>query len=131
MTKQEIKKELQLLNVLFVDDEEFVIETMRDILPILFKNAFFALNGLDGISVVKKNKIDIIITDLSMPKMDGISMLRSILDINPHIKSICVSGHNENDFISKAKELNSQYIIKPINSIELFKALEKIIKDVK
>ncbi|MEA3384624.1 MAG: response regulator [Campylobacterota bacterium] len=127
MIKDKIKHKLQTLNVLFVDDEEFVVETMKDILPILFKNAYFAINGIDGIKIVKEHKVDIVITDLSMPKMDGIEMLENIKLIDPDIKSICVSGHNDINFLEKAKDLKSEYIIKPINSIELFKALEKII----
>ena len=127
MIKKEIKEKLKNLNVLFVDDEEYVVETMKDVLPILFKNAYFALNGVDGIKVVQENKIDIIITDLSMPKMSGIDMLKQVLLIDSDIKSICISGHNENNFLEQAKELNSEYIIKPINSIQLYEAFEKIL----
>ena len=129
MTKEEIKNKLKRLNVLFVDDEEFVVETMKDILPILFNKSYFALNGIDGITIVQDNKIDIIITDLSMPKMNGIDMLKKIYTIDPDIKSICVSGHNESSFIKQAKELNSQYIIKPINSIQLYEVFEKVLED--
>ena len=128
MIKQEIKNNLKQLNVLFVDDEEFVVETMKEILPILFKDSFFALNGKDGITIVENNKIDIIITDLSMPKMSGIDMLKNIYKIDSNIKCICVSGHNENNFLDQAKELRCQYIIKPINSKQLYAAFSKVLE---
>ena len=127
MTKYDIKLKLKELSVLLVDDEEFVVETMKDILPILFKESYFAQNGLDGAAEAKKNKIDIIITDLSMPKMNGIDMIKEIKLFNPEVKVICVSGHNESEFTKKAKELNSSFIIKPISSSELFKALGEVL----
>ncbi|MEA3553873.1 MAG: response regulator [Campylobacterota bacterium] len=127
MTKNGIKLKLKDLTVMFVDDEEFVVETMQEILPMLFKNSYFANNGLDGISQAKKNKIDILITDLSMPKMNGIDMIKKIKEFSSDTKIICVSGHNESEFVQKAQELKSLFIIKPISSSELFKALEEVL----
>jgi two-component system response regulator YesN len=127
MNKDILKKNLRKSNILFVDDEEFVVQTMKDILPILFNKAHFALNGFDAIDIVEKNHIDIIITDLSMPKMDGIKMLKKIKEQKPRIKTICVSGHNEKEYLNEAKKLGSSFIIKPISSFELYSALEKVI----
>jgi len=127
MTKNEIKLKLKDLTVMFVDDEEFVVETMKDILPMLFKESYFASNGVDGITQAKNNKIDILITDLSMPKMNGIDMIKKIKIFSPDTKVICVSGHNESEFMEKAEELKSSFIIKPISSGELFKALGEVL----
>jgi YesN/AraC family two-component response regulator len=127
MTKEELKKIIKNKSVLFVDDEEFLLETMKDILPILFGNVYFAKNGIEGLEIFKNYYIDIVITDLNMPKMDGIEMLKQINKINPTIKSICVSGHNENELIKEVKELNSVFIIKPISSTELYNALSEIL----
>ena len=110
---------------LFVDDEAFVVDTMKEILPMLFKNSFFALNGLEGIEVCKNNDIDIIITDISMPKMNGIDMLKVIKKLKPSIKIICVSGHNESNFMDEAKILEATFIIKPISSSVLYSAIEQ------
>ncbi len=127
MLKEDIKTVIKNWNILFVDDEEFVIETMKEILPILFKNSHFALNGLDGVSVCKENDIDLIITDLSMPKMNGIDMIKEIKKFNPNIKIICVSGHNESELINEAKELGASFIIKPISSTELYNAIGEVL----
>ena len=127
MTKNEIKLKLKDLTVLFVDDEEFVVETMQDILPMLFKKSYFAYDGLDGIEQAKKSHIDILITDLSMPKMNGLDMIKNIKVFNPEIKVICISGHNESEFLQKAKKLKTSFIIKPISSNELFKALGEVV----
>ncbi|MEA3499312.1 MAG: response regulator [Campylobacterota bacterium] len=127
MDKNDIKAKLKNLSVLFVDDEEYVVEIMKDILPELFKESYFAKNGLEGVLKAKENMIDIIITDLSMPKMNGINMVKEIRQFNKDVKVVCVSGHNELEFTKKARELNSAFIIKPISSGELFKALGELL----
>ena len=123
-TEQKVK--YKELTVLFVDDEKLIIEAMNDILPVLFKKAFFALNGIEAIEIYNDNKIDIIITDLNMPKMGGLEMLSYIKTINKEQKTLFVSGHNEVEIIKESKDLCDAYIVKPISYKVLFQALEKI-----
>ena len=103
------------------------LDLVDKLLPIFFKNSYFAGNGLEGISQAIENKIDILITDLSMPKMNGIDMIVEIKKFNPKIKVVCASGHNENDFIEKAEKLGCSFIIKPISSSELFRAIDEVL----
>ncbi|OUR73947.1 hypothetical protein A9Q76_01805 [Arcobacter sp. 31_11_sub10_T18] len=127
MDRTQIKNSLKNLSVLFVDDEEIVIDIMQDILPMLFKNSYYARDGVEGIEQFKQNKPDIIITDISMPHLDGISMLKVIKKIDDNVKIIFLSGHNEQDQIEACKDLNGEFIIKPISSSILYQALGKVI----
>jgi len=127
MDRTEIKNSLKTLSVLFVDDEEIVIDIMQDILPMLFRESYYARDGIEGIEQFKKNKPDIIITDISMPHLDGISMLKVIKKIDNNVKIIFLSGHNEQDQIKACKDLNGEFIIKPISSNILYQALGKVI----
>ena len=127
MDRTQIKNSLKNLSVLFVDDEEIVIDIMQDILPMLFKNSYYARDGIEGIEQFKQNKPDIIITDISMPHLDGISMLKIIKEIDQNVKIIFLSGHNEQDQIDACKDLNGEFIIKPISSNILYQALGKVI----
>ena len=127
MDKAEIKDTIKNLSVLFVDDEEIVIDIMQDILPMLFKHSYYARDGIEGIEKFKQNKPDIIITDISMPHLDGISMLKVIKKIDKDIKIIFLSGHNEQDQINACKDLNGEFIIKPISSNVLYKALGNVL----
>ncbi len=127
MDRTQIKNSLKNLSVLFVDDEEIVIDIMQDILPMLFKNSYYARDGVEGIEQFKQNKPDIIITDISMPHLDGISMLKVIKEIDDNVKIIFLSGHNEQDQIEACKDLNGEFIIKPISSSILYQALGKVI----
>ena len=127
MERAQIIEAIKDLSVLFVDDEEVVIDIMQDILPMLFKNSYFAKNGIEGIEQFKEHKPDIIITDLSMPYLDGISMLKIIKEFDEDIKIICLSGHNEKQQIEACKNLNGAFVIKPISSNILYNALDEIL----
>lgn len=123
MTRTELKSKLSTLNVLFVDDESIVIDSLRDALTMLFNESHFASNGQEGLELFEKNHIDIIITDLSMPVMDGLSMMKNIKNISPDVKCIFISGHSEDAYLKESQALQTQYIIKPISSSKLYEAL--------
>lgn len=127
MEKAIIKDKIKGLSVLFIDDEKVVIDIMKEVLPMLFKEAYYALDGEEGINQYKIYNPDIIITDLSMPKLDGIEMIKRIKLINSDVKAICISGHNEHSEIDKCLELGCTYIVKPISSAVLFKAFGEIL----
>ena len=128
MLKQDIKNIIKDWSVLFVDDDEFVLETMKDLLPYLFKESHFASNGIEGIELFNQQNIDLIITDFSMPKMNGLDMITTIKQSNPNIKVICVSGHNEKGFVDNLEIFSGNIMIKPISSAVLYNTLERVIK---
>ncbi len=127
MDINQIKSSLKNLSVLFVDDEEIVIDIMQDILPMLFKDSYYAKDGIEGIEQFNQYRPDIIITDISMPHLDGISMLKEIKKIDSYVKVIFLSGHNDQDQIQTCIDLNCEFIIKPISSNILYQALGKVI----
>jgi len=128
MNKEIIKKKLKKLSVLFVDDETLVTETMKDILPMFFNEAYYAIDGYEGLEQYMSNRPDVVITDLSMPHLDGLSMIRQIKKINQETKIICISGHNEQRSMDACKTLNCGYIVKPINSKVLFEVLDDVLR---
>ena len=127
MNKELLKEKLKTLSVLFVDDERLVIDTMKDILPMLFKETYFAEDGYKGLEEYKKYLPDLVITDLSMPILDGLSMIKYIKEINKDAKIICVSGHNEEQNIKDCKSYNCGYIVKPISSRSLFNEISEVL----
>ena len=129
LKKEELKSIMKQWSVLFVDDESFVVETMQELLPFLFKEAFFATNGIEGLEKFKNNKIDLVITDISMPKMNGIDMAKQIQQLNSKMKIICISGHNEKDLLAPMKEITQHIIIKPISTTTLYDTISKIVND--
>lgn len=120
-----ILKKLQDTHTLFVDDEGIILDAMQSVMPTLCKKVYFADNGRDGVSVANECKIDFVITDVSMPSMNGMEMVDSIRQIHPEVKVIYITGHSYED-LKEFPESSHQLIVKPISTKKLLTAIEKI-----
>lgn len=111
-----------MAKILIVDDETPIRRTLRDILEFEGYEVEEAADGLECIAKVQKEKFDVIITDIKMPKMDGIEALERLQILTPETPVIMVSGHGTIDtaveavkkgafdFISKPPDLNRMLI---------------------
>jgi len=111
-----------MAKILVVDDETPIRRTLRDILEFEGYDVEEASDGLECIAKVQKEKFDVIITDIKMPKMDGIEALERLQILSPETPVIMVSGHGTIDtaveavkkgafdFISKPPDLNRMLI---------------------
>jgi len=116
------------LNVLYVEDSEIVRESTCDILDQYFDAYDIAIDGEDGFHKYKQfyekhqTFYDIVITDINMPKINGIEMIKLILKLNQEANIIVMSAHNESDYLMEIINLGiSNFILKPIN-ITLFQS---------
>jgi two-component system, cell cycle response regulator len=122
-----LKEVLKDYSVLYVEDEDIVRETLKDILARRIDKIYTAENGKVGLDIYKAKKPDIVITDIRMPLMDGITMAKEIKLINPDAQIIITTAHNELDILLDAIETGiTQYLIKPIRSRQLINSLEKV-----
>jgi PAS domain S-box-containing protein len=118
--------------VLFVEDEELAREKLAKLLSKLFKEVILASNGLEGLEKYEKSKItnekiDLIISDINMPIMNGLEMLEKIREIDPFVPLIFTTARSESENILKAIDLNvSNYIIKPIDTNILVKKIAEV-----
>lgn len=111
-----------MAKILIVDDEMPIRRTLRDILEFEGYDVDEAMDGLECVSKVQKEKYDVVITDIKMPKMDGIEALERLQILSPETPVIMVSGHGTIDtaveavkkgafdFISKPPDLNRMLI---------------------
>ena len=113
-------------NILYVEDDKSVVQSFTPILNKIFKSVLIAYNGIEGLKLFKENKnIDFVITDIKMPKMDGLEMAREIKKINPDMPCIVTTAHGEYDYFMQADEIGIyRYIQKPLNIEELFEAID-------
>lgn len=121
------------LSVLYVEDDSAVQQSMAEYLRQFFLQVQTANNGFEGLDAYKKKKFDIIITDLSMPKMSGLEMLQKIREINAEQAILITTAHNEPQYMAEAIKIGVDgYIIKPFDyeqlNHELFKISEKLEK---
>ena len=121
-----ILQKLQNTHTLFVDDEGIILDAMQSVMPTLCKNVYFADNGHDGVCVARQHTIDMVITDISMPSMNGLEMVEVIREINPQVKVIYITGHSYEDLCDMQNQGQHQLIVKPISTKKLLSAIEKI-----
>ncbi|RLA78322.1 MAG: response regulator [Epsilonproteobacteria bacterium] len=122
-------KEIQTLNLLYVEDNEEARESALMLFNDLFDNIIVAIDGKDGLEKFQSNKIDLIITDLSMPEMDGLEMSKTIKQIDNNIPIIILSAITDISIMEKANNIGINcFINKPLDDIDiLFKEFENII----
>lgn len=124
---KKINKELlSSITILYVEDEEMIREEVSYFFKKYIKNFYVAKNGLEGIELFKEVKPDIIITDIQMPKMNGLDMLKQIDTKN--IPVIITTAYSDIDYFLRAIELNiNKFVIKPIDLMELVRDIQDCI----
>lgn len=116
------------LHVLFVDDERLIREMVSDMLSDTVGHVSLASNGQEGLEIYLNSlrPIDIVISDQTMPVMQGLDMLEKIKVHNPSQKCIMITAHSEAKYMLRAIEIGIEhFIIKPI----IFDKLDTILDD--
>ncbi len=113
-------EKLKSMKLLFVEDEEDLIKILRETLIKLDVNFLIARNGKEALASLDKNSnISVIITDINMPIMNGLSMIEELKKRGNKIPIVIMSAHTEPDYINKAKELGiKKYLLKPFDFIK-------------
>ena len=118
-----------MTKILIIDDERAIRSTLREILEYEGYKVLDADNGADGIALIKKEKIDLVLCDIKMNQMDGMEVLSTGLVLKPDLPFIMISGHGTietaveaskkgaYDFIAKPPDLN-RLLITVRNALE-------------
>ncbi|MEA3384625.1 MAG: response regulator [Campylobacterota bacterium] len=124
---------LEKSTILYVEDDCVIAESFSNITKSIFKKLHVAENGKDGLELYKKYKddIDIIITDLNMPILGGIDMIKQIRDDNYDIPIVITSAFNDKSTLNTVINLGVDgFVHKPLIFQELIKVLEKLLKPI-
>ena len=122
------KEILKTISVLYVEDEDDVRGFTAKLLSSLLKKIYVAQDGQEGLQIFEEHKddIDLVVTDINMPKLDGLSMCEAIKNIHNEIPLVITSAHNDTNFLKRAIEIGvTTYAMKPI---DLYQLVESIIK---
>jgi len=120
------------LKLLYVEDNKDAREMTTMILEDFFDTIIVAVDGSDGYKKFHENTIDLVITDINMPKMNGLEMCKEIRKIDNNIPLIILSAHNEdNFFIDSISNGISGYLLKPIDVDLLTTLISRIIQKFK
>ena len=118
------------IKVFICEDESIVREGLRDMIPWEKYGFEFVGDAPDGemaLPMIRKLKPDVLITDITMPFMDGLSLSRIVMGELPNTKIMIISGYSDFEYARKAIELGvEQYLLKPVTRADMIKALEGI-----
>ncbi len=122
---------LKQLTILYVEDDERIRESFTAIFNKLFKSVTIAFDGEDGLekykNLNKRNKFDIILSDINMPKLNGMDMLKEIRSFDQDIPFIFTTAHADSTYLLEAINLGvTHYLIKPINIKEMMVQVQDI-----
>ncbi len=114
-------------NILFVDDE---IRIIRGIKRMMFDmqsdwEMFFVTSGQEALEIFEREKIDVIVSDMRMPGMDGGELLSKIMDISPETIRIILSGFSEQEATLRTVKVAQQFISKPANGEILVSTVQR------
>ncbi len=123
---------LKTLTVMYVEDDQSIRDSLGTIFKKVFKNVILCVDGQDGLAQYRthfddnEKRIDIIVSDINMPKMNGLEMLSAIREFDTEIPAILTTAHGETDFLMEAIRVNVlYYALKPIDTPELLTNIQK------
>lgn len=115
--------------VLYIEDDEGVRTINSRFLKRMFDKLYEAKDGEEGYELYKKFHPDIILTDIKMPKLDGISLAKRIRKDDENTKIIISTAFSDKEYLIEAIELKlEKYIIKPLTNRNLLPALTKAVE---
>ncbi|MEA3387641.1 MAG: response regulator [Patescibacteria group bacterium] len=120
------------LTLLYIEDNEDSRESTLLILEDIFDNIIVAVDGEDGLDKFQNNKVDLILTDINMPNMDGLEMSKAIKQIDYDTPIIILTALTNISTIKEAIDIGvDSFINKPIEDIDiLFNKLDQIIQKI-
>jgi len=123
---KELREILKDIKVLFVDDEEEIREGTGSFLKKFFNNVIICGDGEEGLAYYKENPVDIVITDVMMPKMDGVTMVREIKKNSSNVFAVFITAFR--DTLDDDPSLIDMHIKKPLSYEDMVLILNSIAK---
>ena len=112
--------------ILVIDDEQPTLNMFRLLLGAYGYDILTAANGAEGLETFERERPGVVLTDIKMPVMDGIEVLKRIKDIDPHAEVIVITGHGDMDLAIRALNLDAtDFINKPVQRVALSQALTR------
>jgi len=123
-----------MFNVLIVDDQKHIrdgLSVMLTQFSLLPENIYCAQSGKEALSLIRQHRIQLVITDIMMPEMDGLALIRAIKAENTKTQFIIISGYNEFSYAQQAIGLGAKnYLLKPVKREDLQVAVEQVWHDI-
>lgn len=135
---KELKAISNNISILYVEDEKEIANMAKDLLSNFFDDVYVAYDGEEALDLYKKHYektkkyIDIVISDIVMPNMNGVTLSKEILNINESQQIIVISAYSESSYLIDLINVGaSHFLSKPVENKSLINALHKCCKKIK
>jgi PAS domain S-box-containing protein len=114
--------------LLYVEDNDDAREMFQIILEMFFDTIHTARDGYEGLETFKSHSIDLVITDINMPRLNGLKMIEQIRKIQENIPILVLTAYNEESYLMESIRLNVDgYLLKPVDTDNMTVMLDKIV----
>lgn len=126
---------LEEITVLYIEDDKLIANEMKSYFEIVLKKSIIVNNPLEALNIFEKDfygnkEIDIVISDISLPSISGLEMLKKMQEIDKNIVMILTTAYSDTKYFIQAIELGVEYyLLKPLNIDEVFNKIEKAYKN--
>lgn len=125
---KELISQSKQLKLLYVEDNNTVMQQTVKMLDNYFDNVITANDGIDGFEKFKRGKFDVVFTDIQMPNSNGLEMLGKIRKMDPQIPIVVCSAYDNKDYLMESIDVGvDKYILKPFDFNELTIAVQKVV----
>ncbi len=119
------------LHLLYVEDDTDIIKQSVELFELLFSSVTVCLDGQEALQAYKniqnQNKFDILLTDINLPNLNGLQLIKEIIDINPKQHISVISAHDDSSILLKLINLGiDSFLLKPMQEKQLMQTLYKI-----
>jgi len=122
---------LKNINVLLVEDEYELSSSLKSAIGEYFYSFTLASNGIDGLKEFENNKVDLVITDINMPDMNGLEMSKKLRLSHPNLPIIILSAFSQKEYLLNAIDISiTKYLIKPFDPDELLEYIISIVSKI-
>ena len=128
-TPSELKRNI-CANIIVVDDEESILSFTKELLALHGATVTTFSKSIEALEYIKthENEVDLMITDMTMPELNGTTLSKCILEINPHLPIILCTGYSDLIDEESASQIGiSKYLKKPWSSTELIEAIQSLL----
>jgi YesN/AraC family two-component response regulator len=126
---KQLKDITKNMTLLYVEDNRCLSKINMQLFKDIFVEVHLAEDGKSGLQMYQNNRYDLVISDINLPKMNGLVMLKEILEINEQQPVIVVSAYSRVEYLSKLQELKIEHFLtKPVNSKNMISAIYQSVK---
>lgn len=122
--EKSVLRRLSPVNILIVEDDELLCDEIVNALTPYCKNVISAADGKEGLELFYKGEVDVLITDIHLPKMNGLKMVQNIRTVNQNLPVIVLTAYDTSDNIGKSIDMEViSFLHKPFDIEQLYNAL--------